>query len=312
MDESAQNGSSHPNHRVEERLNALAGRHYGYATRAELLATGLTTRAITYRSRVGRLHRRFPNVYAIGYPRLEPIALAAAAVLAGGPRAALCHGSSAALWDLGRRDWPDPPHVAIPTDRRQPGIRWHRISTLHPHELRVHKGIRTTSAARTILDLAPTLTDPELTRMVNDARIAGWAHEQELLELCERHRKHPGASRLRATLGAAPTRSPFEDRFPAFARRHHLPPYRVNARVAGFEVDVVFDAERVIVELDGWEFHRDHAQFTRDRARDAATLEAGYVTVRLTAAMLGPDHGAETARRLHAILAQRRAELGLK
>ncbi len=67
-----------------------------------------------------------------------------------------------------------------------------------------------------------------------------------------------------------PTRSPLEDHFPAFARAAGLPPYRVNARIAGFEVDIVFDAERLIVELDGWAFHRDHAQFTGDRARDAS------------------------------------------
>lgn len=68
---------------------------------------------------------------------------------------------------------------------------------------------------------------------------------------------------------------------------------------------MLFAAELVIVELDGWDFHRGQLNFEDDRARDAATLEAGYVTVRLTAAMLKPSARADTAARLHAILAGR-------
>ncbi len=75
--------------------------------------------------------------------------------------------------------------------------------------------------------------------------------------------------------------------------------------MAGFEVDALFAAERLIIECDGWEFHRDRAHFESDRDRDAATLVAGYVTVRLTKAMLAPDTAAATAHRLRTILAQR-------
>jgi very-short-patch-repair endonuclease len=44
------------------------------------------------------------GVYAVAYRRVEPVALAMAAVLACGVGAVLSHGSAAALWDLGR--WP--------------------------------------------------------------------------------------------------------------------------------------------------------------------------------------------------------------
>ena len=40
--------------------------------------------------------------------------------------------------------------------------------------------------------------------------------------------------------------------------------------------------QRLVVELDSWEFHRHRAAFERDRARDAALQAAGYRTIRIT------------------------------
>lgn len=100
----------------------------------------------------------------------------------------------------------------------------------------------------------------------------------------------------------------FEDAFLAFAKRHRLPTPRVNARVAGYQVDIVFEAERVIVELDGYRHHAHQAAFERDRERDAHTLAAGYVTIRITWRRL--VHAAQReAARLRAILEERRSVL---
>jgi len=79
-----------------------------------------------------------------------------------------------------------------------------------------------------------------------------------------------------------PTASEFEDAFTAFRRRFKLPPARINTTVAGFEVDAYFPAERVVIELDGWEFHSSRRSFESDRERDAALLALAIVTVRIT------------------------------
>lgn len=79
----------------------------------------------------------------------------------------------------------------------------------------------------------------------------------------------------------------------------------VNARVAGYEVDALFPAEGVIVELDSWAHHRARASFESDRNRDADTLAAGLVTVRITWRRFTRTPRAE-AKRLEAILAARR------
>jgi very-short-patch-repair endonuclease len=78
----------------------------------------------------------------------------------------------------------------------------------------------------------------------------------------------------------------------------------LNARVAGYEVDALFREQRVIVELDGYQFHGTRQAFEKDRERDAATLAAGFVTVRITWERL-TEAPEKEADRLTAIIAGR-------
>jgi len=69
-----------------------ASKHYGNLTRRDLLDLGLSDGGIAYRTRIGRLHRVYRGVYAVGRRALTPLERASAAVLACGPGAALSHG----------------------------------------------------------------------------------------------------------------------------------------------------------------------------------------------------------------------------
>lgn len=124
-----------------------------------------------------------------------------------------------------------------------------------------------------------------------------------LSDVLARNPTHPGARRI--TPFADPkspfTRSTFEDRFKALCDTYGLPTPRFNTHVCGYEVDALFEAEKLIVELDSWEFHRDRTSFVNDRNRDADTLAAGYATVRMT--WERPDD--TEAKRLARILAAR-------
>jgi very-short-patch-repair endonuclease len=73
-------------------------------------------------------------------------------------------------------------------------------------------------------------------------------------------------------------------------------------------VDALFRAERLIVELDGWEYHGTREAFEDDRERDAATLAAGFQTIRITWERLRGDPARE-AERLRAILDARRGSM---
>jgi very-short-patch-repair endonuclease len=290
---------------VDGRLGRLASRQYGVVTRGQLVELGLSRSTIARRVAAGRLIALHNGVYAVGHARTESIAVAAAAVMAGGPGAALSYSSAAALWRFAKR-WPTPPEITVTKDRRRPGIRVHRSTALTGRDFRTHLGIRVTSPARTLLDIAPRLSDAALARCVNDARLSRYLRLPDLAELLDRFPRHPGTRLLIVFVySPGPTRSEFEDAFLAFIRRFNLPEPQINAYVAGYEVDVLFPAEKLIVELDGYQFHGDRRSFERDRERDAATLAAGYPTVRVTWERLTNAPEREAVR-LEKILAARR------
>jgi very-short-patch-repair endonuclease len=93
--------------------------------------------------------------------------------------------------------------------------------------------------------------------------------------------------------------------FVDFARRYGLPQPTINARRGRRELDFLFGEERVVVEIDSWEFHGDRNSFERDRDRDADHLAAGVLTVRVTEERLKGSPDREAAR-LHKILEARR------
>jgi len=287
-------------------LAVLAGRQRGYVTRRQLLAGGVPPATIDHWIVCGRLIRVHAGVYAVGHVPQEPASRAYAAVLACGPRALLSHRSAASLWGL-VKGWKEPLEVTAPAKHVRPGIRAHRSTTLTPADRRRWLGVPVTSAERTVLDVAPRLSNRQLTRMVNDARHAGFVKVAALTETLDRCPNHPGAERVRVVLapGRGPTRSDFEDIFIALALEHGLPVPKVNTMVNGHEVDALFAAEKLIVELDGWEFHSDRQSFESDRDRDMTHAEAGYLTVRITWERLRTQPARE-AERLRTILALRR------
>jgi very-short-patch-repair endonuclease len=79
---------------------------------------------------------------------------------------------------------------------------------------------------------------------------------------------------------------------------------QINVRVNGHEVDALFPEQKVIVECDGYETHRDRGSFESDRERDAENLRHGFRTVRLTRERLLTKPGRE-AKRLREILDRR-------
>jgi hypothetical protein len=292
----------------ERSLIALANRQQAQVTRGQLLTLGFSDSSIRSRCRHGRLFRGPDGVYSVGRPASTALERASAAVLACGLGAALSHGGALSLWGFDRR-WHEPFHVTVPGDRRRPGIVIHRAPGLARADVRRHLGIGVTSPARTLLDCAPDLPPRRLARFVADGRREGKLGLSALADVAVRFPYHPGRSALLPLLTAsgAPTRSEFEDLFVAFCARYGLPRPQVNTRVCGYEVDAFFAAEGVIVELDGWEFHRDRQAFEDDRVRDADMLAAGLVTVRITWEWYTRTPDSE-ARRLKTILAARRPE----
>jgi very-short-patch-repair endonuclease len=221
-----------------------------------------------------------------------------AAVLACGPGAVVSHRSAASLWGI-RKVWSSPVEVTAPNDRRHPGIRVRnsrRAATTSRH------GIPTTTPAQTLLDLADVLDDQALARAVNDAYVLKLTTPQQLATLLTRS---PGRRTTRLTPhtnATGATRSPLEDDFLAFTKRHRLPTPETGQRIAGHLVDFVWREQRLVAELDGWEFHWTRGAFESDRDRDADLLIEGFRTIRITYARLEQNPTKE-AKRLRELLA---------
>jgi hypothetical protein len=122
---------------------------------------------------------------------------------------------------------------AIVHRHRSPGIHTHR--SRHA-DASTHYGIRVTTPARTVVDLADVLKPHALTRALNEARVLRLVTPAELTTLLTRY---PGRRTARLTPERGATRSHLEDRFTRFLKRHHLPLPELDQHIAGHEVDAV-------------------------------------------------------------------------
>jgi hypothetical protein len=284
---------------IATKIARIADRQFGHVTRRQLLDLGVPSGTITHWVRNRRHVQVHTGVYAVGHQQHAAIAKAMAAVLACGDQAVLSHDSAAALWGI--RTWPARPEVTAPHDRRRPGIRTHRSETLTRRAIRRRNNIRVTSPSRTILDIQTRLTDAQLVRAINELRRNKHLRAAELDGLLTTSTRIANLINPRQN----PTRSHAEDRFLSFCRTHDLPEPSVNVMLFGHERDAVFEAEKVIVEIDSWEFHKDHDSFESDRKRDAVAAEHGYLTIRLTWARLTADARAEAGSLRRTLISRR-------
>jgi very-short-patch-repair endonuclease len=272
----------------ERRLAAIATAQHGVIAHGQLFALGYGRGAIRRRLAAGRLHRIHAGVYAAGHARLTVQGRWMSAVLAYGPRALLSHRDGAALWELlpigGSRI-----HVTVEARgvRRRRGIAVHETRHLHADDLAIRDGIPVTSLPRTLLDLAEVVPAGTLARAYDQAERLRLLDVRAVTALCDRSPGRHGLKPLGALLAdrtrpAPETKGELEALFFDFCRANRLPLPACNAMVEGFEVDAVWPAHRLIVELDSWEFHRGKMAFERDRERDAILQAAGYRVIRIT------------------------------
>lgn len=265
----------------------LARRQHGIVARSQLLEAGVGRHEIDGRLRSGRLHVLHRGVYAVGHPAIAQLGRWMAAVLAGGGGALLGHHTGAALWLL-RDPRSGPIDVTVARQRRAvKGIRFHR-ARIPSDERAVLHGIPVTSMPRTLLDLAAVLDARQLERVINEADYLRLTDRLSLHDLLERYPRRAGTPNLRGALarraaGATRTRSDMEELFLNLLDEHGLPRPRINARLEDVgEIDCVWPAGRVAVELDSRRAHATPHAFERDRERDRLLQARGWRVIRVT------------------------------
>ncbi len=240
-----------------------------------------------------------------------------AAVLACGDGAVLSHRSAAELWNL-RPSSPAAIDVTAigRTRHHRPRLIVHRPRRFEPEDRTMLGGIPVTAVPRTLLDLAE-VSPRGLRKAIEKADLIGIFDLQAVEELLERSRGRHGVRPLRSELGKLHqsistqyTRSELERALLRLCCRARIPTPSMNYSVEGLEVDAVWPAARLAVEMDGFEYHRTVAAFERDRRRDEVLQLAGYQVIRFTYRRLkaDPDGIARTVRSM----LQKRAQRSLR
>jgi hypothetical protein len=278
-------------------LMELAARQHDVVAHRQLVDLGFGPDAIGYRVRSGRLFRLYEGVYAVGRPRVTRRGRWMAAVLACGPGAVLSYRDAADLWQLLTSN-------ALLIDvsapgrsrNRRPGLRVHRPRRLDPEDVTVVDGIPVTTVARTIVDLAASLSLERLTYIWDAAERRRVFDLRDLQAVRARSNGRRGLRKVDALIAQArplppKSRSRLErDAYELFRAAPGIPTPSVNIWLAGMEVDLAWPDHRLVVELDHEEWHaKTRAQRERDNARDVTLQIADLRVLRVSDFRLTTD-----------------------
>jgi very-short-patch-repair endonuclease len=273
---------------IESFLREIGQVQHGVATRAQLLRYGLASHTIDRMVRACRVVVLRRGLYQIG-PQPAERAAETAAVLACGPYGTVSHTSAAAFHGLLDATRARPTvEVTVPRDKRRriEGVRIHRMRDVFTDEVMVLDGIPVTTPARTLLDIAESMTSREVEQALASAYRKGLVRREEMRTLVDRHPRHRGAPMLRRLLDAegdpAFTRSRAEEKLLEIVRGGRLPRPELNVQLLGHEVDFLWREARVVAEVVGYAFHSSMGSFAADRRRDAELAAAGYRILRFT------------------------------
>ena len=295
---------------------AFAERQHGVVAHRQLIELGLQQRTIQRRIGAGLLHRVHRGVYAVGHRRLYN-----ARAMDGGGAGMRPNGATEPR--KRRSALRHPSHVRL-SSRRGDGapnapqaVRASHFTCLAVSSPRIaprNTAYRSLRIPSTLIDLAEIVQRRRLRRALEESERLGIFDLRAEERLIARSTGHRGLRQLKEVIrdysGPPPiTSSELERLFLDLCDEAGLPGHQVNILVEGYEVDDAWPENRLIVELDGYGFHRTRANFENDRVRDAVLQLAGYRVIRITHRRM-QDAPAKIVRLLRALLSRWRERPG--
>lgn len=276
----------------EERIAEIAGRQCGVVSVAQFRACGLSASGARHRADAHRLFRVRRGVYSLG-PVVDPRARLWAALLVTGPAgASVSHWSAAWMHGMVGR-CRAPIHITVPGNggRSLSGVRVHRARSLSDADTVQVDGLRVTTPARTVLDIAARAPDHDVLRLIREGEYLGLLPTGALLAVVSTHPRHPGAARIRrvdpVTATAALRQTPLEDELEALIATLPVPTPQRQLPVRGasgawYRLDFGWPDFRLATEADGRSAHERSASLDSDRFRDNDLAAVGWQTLRFT------------------------------
>jgi very-short-patch-repair endonuclease len=241
--------------------------------RDDAVGAGFSASQVRQRVNSGEWAQLLPCVYAHCATPLTPAVWRRAALLWGGPTAALSGRTAGTMWGLDRVSETRPELIVVSNRRAPSSVIAHRCADLLPTDVVQRDGLRCTNPTRTVIDLAANLNDEALESAFESARrqnlttVAAVRDRQRKLGTQGRRGSHRLLRILDALDGTAPAESPLEV---LVARRLRDEPIPRSVRqhvvvIFGrtYRLDFAWPEFRLALECNGAAFH----DFERDNRR---------------------------------------------
>jgi len=282
---------------VSKRWENVSSSQYGLLSRRQAREVGLSPTQIEGLLARGSWVRVLPSVYrAAAAPESWPQPLMAAFLWAKG-KAVISRQAAAALWEF-ENYWRTRVELSgLSKLSPPPGVVYHRVTRLAAADLTIRRGIRVTSVARTLVDLAAVVTPRTLERTLDEGLRRQMVTLKALRHCIERNgrRGRGGIAHLEALMAEryqqhAPD-SPLETDVAALVRESGLlPGVKRHLVVEGdqviAEVDLAWPQEKVAVQVHGSSFHRQPRTWENDQHVENQLQLHGWLVVKITARML--------------------------
>jgi very-short-patch-repair endonuclease len=270
----------------------IAAAQHGVVNRIQCLAAGLGPSAVDRRLRSGELARVLPGVYRLpGAPRTWRQSLMVALLWIGEP-AVVSHRAAAALWRIPRFEEEIVEVTGAKNICRISRIVYHRTSAAA--SVVTIDGLRVTTPARTVVDLASVVSRRVLERALDDLLrrrlVSLESVVDEMGAIGTKGRKGMRTLRnvLRTRFGqGGPSHSEMEKRLfrilvagglPAPRKQHQV---RRNGRLFA-QFDCAYPSLMIAIEADSYRWHGTQTDWDRDRERDRILKLMGWWILRFS------------------------------
>jgi very-short-patch-repair endonuclease len=300
-------------------VREVAATQHGLFTTSQAHDAGVDREALRRWRRTGEISHVVGRVWAFASSPPTERRSAMAALLREGDDAALATSSAAALLGLPGFELL-PAHVMRFRANRDPrGPAGHTSTRYHPGHVTRIEGLRVTTAARTLFDLAARLHPDRVARLTDrclSLRLTVYGDLVDMLEELQ-GRGRPGIRAMRSIIelrsdpGYQPTDSSLEHRFEQVLRHHGLRGFERqvvvgdDAGVIG-RVDYTHRQLPVIAEIQSELYHRSLLDRRRDDVRLRRLRSSGWIVVEIAEVDVW-HHPQRVVSALHAALRSARA-----
>jgi very-short-patch-repair endonuclease len=282
---------------VNRAVDRIASRQHSLITTAQLLQSGLNALQIDRFQGQGALLRLRRGVYRLAGAAPTWHQSVHAAVLGAGTGAVISHTTAAANWQLSHaeRYQHGGIHLTAARQLRLRGVTSH-ICDLTADQVTVHERIPTTTAERTIVDLAGFLTVDQLGQCLDDALRRDLIHLERLRRLVATIASRPGRRLVnplhhvlaRRVPGYRPGANDWErhmdELWDQLGLESAVRQHRVRVEGHTYVIDRAIPDLKIGAEYNGHQYHSRSSDVDRDVRRMAELAAHGWHIVPVTPA----------------------------